>query len=197
MKLIGNSIILSTIEMLSESMTLAEKTGVGADSVAEWIKEFFPAPSAIGYSQKVSFEPRGNVGCRRNFNSFSTSHRESFSGENKVLNPVQTSNLSLLSTAFQILNNQFDGQNGFTLSGGIKDASHIRRLAESVDCPVPIIDTAHQHLVASRALGNAEKAQGKGPSGERDWSSLVAGQRISAGLPPFESRNDLLIKENK
>lgn len=53
MKLIGNSIILSTIEMLAESMTLADKTGVGAESVAEFIKEFFPAPSAIGYSQKI------------------------------------------------------------------------------------------------------------------------------------------------
>lgn len=41
-KLIGNSMILSTVEMLSETMTLAEKTGIGADRVLEWIKIFYP-----------------------------------------------------------------------------------------------------------------------------------------------------------
>lgn len=41
-KLIGNSMILSTVEMLSETMTLADKTGIGADRVLEWIKDFYP-----------------------------------------------------------------------------------------------------------------------------------------------------------
>jgi hypothetical protein len=60
---------------------------------------------------------------------------------------------------------------------------------------MPIIDTAHQHLITARAVGGAEL----------DWSSLVAGQfgyrirfaclliaryrvgqRIAAGLPPFK-----------
>ncbi|CAO1622366.1 unnamed protein product [Jaminaea pallidilutea] len=127
-KLIGNAMILSTIEVLSETMTLAEKTGVGADSFMEFVTDFFPAPSAIGYGNKL-------------------------------------------------LNQKFDSEEGFTLSGGIKDASHIRRLATSVDCPLPIIDIAHQHLLSARA--NAP------PGKQLDWSSLVAGQRISSGLPPF------------
>jgi 3-hydroxyisobutyrate dehydrogenase-like beta-hydroxyacid dehydrogenase len=41
-KLIGNSMIISTLEMLSETMTLADKTGVGSDRVLEWIKDFYP-----------------------------------------------------------------------------------------------------------------------------------------------------------
>lgn len=41
-KLIGNSMILSTIEMLSETMTLAEKNGIGSNRVLEWIKDFYP-----------------------------------------------------------------------------------------------------------------------------------------------------------
>lgn len=47
-KLIGNSIVLSTVEMLSESMTLADKTGIGADRVLEWVKEFYPGRSKRG-----------------------------------------------------------------------------------------------------------------------------------------------------
>lgn len=53
-KLIGNSIILSTVEMMTESMTLAEKTGIGADRVLEWVEAFYPAPSAINYATKIA-----------------------------------------------------------------------------------------------------------------------------------------------
>jgi 3-hydroxyisobutyrate dehydrogenase-like beta-hydroxyacid dehydrogenase len=40
--------ILSIIETLSESMILAEKSGVGAELLYEFVKEFLPAPSFIG-----------------------------------------------------------------------------------------------------------------------------------------------------
>jgi hypothetical protein len=40
---------------------------------------------------------------------------------------------------------------------------------------MPVIDIAHQHLIAARANGGDQL----------DWSSMVGGQRISAGLPPF------------
>lgn len=135
-KLIGNSMILGTIELLSETMTLADKTGVGSDRFYEFIQEFFPAPSALGYGAKIK-------------------------------------------------NNQFNGQDGFTLNGGIKDCTHIRRLATSVDCPMPTMDAAHSHLVAARANGG----------GDKDWSSLVGGQRISAGLDPWEGKRPGLVKD--
>ncbi len=105
----------------------------------------------------------------------------------------------------QMIDNNFKGENGFTLQGGIKDASwvamlypmrpmrpipadprppaswlprHIRRLAEECSVPMPIIDIAHQHLIAARANGGDQL----------DWSSLVGGQRLSAGLPPFTKK---------
>lgn len=136
-KLIGNSFILGQIEILAETMTLAEKTGVGSDRFYEFIQEFFPAPSAIGYGKKI-------------------------------------------------LEHQFNSEEGFSLDGGIKDASHIRRLATSVDCPVPTVDNAHRNLVAARA-----NSRGR----DLDWSSLVAGQRISSGLSPFEKSDKGLQKE--
>lgn len=129
-KLIGNSLILSTIEMLSECMTLAEKTGCGAERFSEFVSEFFPAPSAIGYTKKI-------------------------------------------------LEQKFLSDEGFSLNGGIKDASHIQRLGASVDCPMPIVDIAMSHLISARANSNGR---------DLDWSSLVAGQRIAAGLPPFSNK---------
>lgn len=72
-------------------MTLADKTGVGSELLMEFIKEFIPAPSFIGYGTKI--------------------HQ-----------------------------NAFEGNTGFTVTGGLKDASHIRKLAGSVGvnaiCPV-------------------------------------------------------------
>ncbi|KAN0064797.1 hypothetical protein ACQY0O_001854 [Thecaphora frezii] len=133
-KLIGNSLIVSTIEMLSETMTLADKTGVGAERLYEFLEEFYPAPSALGYGKKI-------------------------------------------------LTNNFHGENGFTLNGGIKDASHIIKLGESVDCPLPIIDLARQHMLSARAIGGENL----------DWSSLSGGFRVTAGVPPFE-RKEMLKK---
>jgi hypothetical protein len=69
------------------------------------------------------------------------------------------------------------------LNGGIKDASHIIRLGESVNCPLPVIDLARQHMISARAIGGADM----------DWSSLSAGFRVTAGVEPFE-RKEMLKK---
>lgn len=44
MKLIGNSFILSFVEQLAEGLTLAEKSGVGVEPLADWIQLMFPGP---------------------------------------------------------------------------------------------------------------------------------------------------------
>ncbi|EED20680.1 6-phosphogluconate dehydrogenase family protein [Talaromyces stipitatus ATCC 10500] len=44
LKLIGNSFILSFVEQLSEGLTLAEKSGVGIDPLAQWMELMFPGP---------------------------------------------------------------------------------------------------------------------------------------------------------
>ncbi|GAA5900271.1 hypothetical protein JCM6882_002294 [Rhodosporidiobolus microsporus] len=130
-KLQGNGLIIGIIELLAEGMTLADKSGVGADLLYEFIKEFLPAPSFVGYGGKI-------------------------------------------------LNNEFDGSRGFTLTGGLKDATHIRRLAAENGATMPALDAAHRHLVTAQANSG----------GDLDWSSLVAGPRLAAGLNPWTGRKD-------
>ncbi|GAA6007662.1 hypothetical protein JCM11491_003916 [Sporobolomyces phaffii] len=130
-KLLGNSVVLGVIELLSESMTLADKSGVGADLLYQFICEFMPAPSFISYGKKI-------------------------------------------------LENNFEGETGFTATGGLKDAQHIRRLAMENGATVPALDVAHRHLVTAIANGG----------GDLDWSSLVAGPRLAAGLSPFTGRKE-------
>ncbi|CAD6889667.1 unnamed protein product [Tilletia laevis] len=52
-KLVGNGFIAGLIELLAESMTLANAAGVGDEAFLGFIKEFVPAPSAIGYGSKM------------------------------------------------------------------------------------------------------------------------------------------------
>lgn len=135
-KLVGNSVILGMIELLSEAFTLAESSGVGQDKLYQLIQDVYPAPAILTYAKKI-------------------------------------------------YKNDFNGEDGFTLKGGIKDASLIRKLAEEHGVPMPLVDTAHQHLVAARVNGG----------GHLDWSALVGGVRTSAGLPPFTKQVRALISQ--
>ncbi|KAF7372775.1 putative oxidoreductase YfjR [Mycena sanguinolenta] len=75
-KLIGNSMILGTLEILAESYTLAEKAGIAASNVHSFVQDMFPAPGMIRYSERISQD-------------------------------------------------DFDASAGFSIDGGIKDASHV------------------------------------------------------------------------
>lgn len=44
-KLIGNSMILGSLELLAEVFTLSEKAGIDAPLVYQWIKEMMPTPT--------------------------------------------------------------------------------------------------------------------------------------------------------
>ncbi|KAL9933646.1 hypothetical protein V8E36_007304 [Tilletia maclaganii] len=52
-KLVGNGFIAGLVELLAETMTLANTAGVGDEALLGFIKEFVPAPSAIGYGTKM------------------------------------------------------------------------------------------------------------------------------------------------
>ncbi|PCH34285.1 hypothetical protein WOLCODRAFT_22575 [Wolfiporia cocos MD-104 SS10] len=52
-KLIGNSMILGTLEILAEAFTLSEKAGIGAPTAYELVKDLFPAPPFINYGRKM------------------------------------------------------------------------------------------------------------------------------------------------
>jgi len=136
-KLIGNSLILGSIELIAESYTIAEKTGVGQELVYEYIKEMFPAPIWLSYGDKM-------------------------------------------------LHNKFDGSVGFSIEGGVKDATHMRRLSSEHNSPMPAIDNAHHHLLTARALHVAQERTGTTRFPVLDWSALLAGTRVAAGLDAFD-----------
>ena len=54
-------------------------------------------------------------------------------------------------------------------------------------------DTAHQHLLTARALHAAKRAAGEPVFETLDWSSLVAGTRVAAGLDGFDSTKVWLL----
>ncbi|KAJ6520524.1 NAD-P-binding protein [Mycena sanguinolenta] len=144
-KLIGNSMILGTMEILAESYTLAEKSGIAASEVHRFVKDIFPAPGIIRYSERMS-------------------------------------------------TNQFDADTGFSIDGGIKDASHIRRLTAVHNSPMPSIDIAHQHLITARAIHKGQVQSGKEAVEVLDWSGMIAGARVAAGLDPFESKSEGVVE---
>lgn len=138
-KLIGNSMIMGTLEILAEAYTLAEKSGIGAENVHSLVQEILPAPGIVAYSDKMA-------------------------------------------------NDKFDGTVGFAIDGGIKDASHIRRLTAEVNSPMPAIDVAYQHLLTARALHQSQKQEGTAVFETLDWSGMIAGTRVAAGLDGLDSQ---------
>lgn len=102
--------------------------------------------------------------------------------------------------ADKMANDKFDGTSGFSIDGGIKDAryysglhrdkvllsinipSHIRRLTSELNSPMPTIDIAHQHMLTARAGHIKKTQQGTSKYETLDWSALVSGVRVTAGL---------------
>lgn len=132
-KLFGNSLILGTMEVMAESLTLAEKAGIDPSVALTLLNDLFPAPVMTGYADKMA-------------------------------------------------NDKFDGTAGFSIDGGIKDASHIRRLTSELNSPMPVIDVAHQHMLTARAAHIKKTLQGAAKYQTLDWSALVSGVRVAAGL---------------
>ncbi|KXN88882.1 hypothetical protein AN958_06752, partial [Leucoagaricus sp. SymC.cos] len=106
----------------------------------------------------------------------------------------------LIACADKILHQNFDGNAGFNVDSGVIDAgrasasasrpktklpSHIRRVAEKYNCPMPTIDVAHQHLLTARALHSQAKQKGQAQFESLDCSGLV-GTRSSAGWSGFD-----------
>ena len=79
----------------------------------------------------------------------------------------------------KIRDGTFSGKTGFTIPGGMKDASYIRRLGVETSTPTPIIDQAWAHLTTAKAIGGESL----------DWSACAAGMRVTAGLHPFKGED--------
>ncbi|RGB26414.1 NAD binding domain of 6-phosphogluconate dehydrogenase-domain-containing protein [Rhizophagus diaphanus] len=122
-KLVGNFFIIGAVELLSEGMTLSEKTGIGRDKLMEFIDLLFP------------FGPFQNYGKKMQKDTFTT-------------------------------------EAGFTVTNALKDVGHMRRLAAESECPLPVADIFHQHLITVKANGGENY----------DYSGAVEALRIAAGL---------------
>lgn len=92
----------------------------------------------------------------------------------------------IINYATKLLHDEFDGTKGFAIDGGIKDASHIRRLTNEANCPMPTIDIAHQHLLTARSIHQGRVQRGDPTWDVLDWSAIIAGTRAAAGLDPFD-----------
>jgi len=101
----------------------------------------------------------------------------------------------LMGYSDRMCRDDYDGVDGFSLEGGIKDASHIRRLTAQYNAPMPVIDIAHQRLVTARAIHTAQKEEGTQSLDLLDWTSIIAGSRVAAGLRPFDSRKHKAVVE--
>ncbi|KAJ8596256.1 NAD(P)-binding protein [Rhizopogon salebrosus TDB-379] len=53
LKLIGNGMLFGAIELLAETLTFGEKSGIGQQTVYNLIKEIMPAPSLVAYGNKM------------------------------------------------------------------------------------------------------------------------------------------------
>ena len=52
LKLVGNTLVLSMVEALSEGHTLAEKTGLGVENLHKFVETMFPGPY-VAYSNRL------------------------------------------------------------------------------------------------------------------------------------------------
>lgn len=97
-----------------------------------------------------------------------------------LLTPFSAPNTapSAIGYGTKIATNAFKADGGFSAKGGgLKDAQHIKNLGQSAGCPMHIVEKAIEHLEASIAANTSGQ--------DKDWSSLVAGQRIESGMKPF------------
>lgn len=63
----------------------------------------------------------------------------------------------------------------------------MRRLTIAYNSPMPVIDAALSNMLTARAMHTSHQAQGTARFETLDWSALVAGSRVAAGLSGFDS----------
>ncbi|OCB92050.1 NAD-binding protein [Sanghuangporus baumii] len=103
----------------------------------------------------------------------------------------------MLNYANKMTNDLFDGSVGFTIDGGLKDAKHVQKLASDFNTPMPTLDIAHQNLLTARAIHSNQKLRSVQTVDVLDWSALVAGPRVAAGLDGLNSGKHLkVVKED-
>lgn len=103
---------------------------------------------------------------------------------------------TMLNYANKMTSDAFDGAAGFAIDGGIKDATHARKLATECNTALPVVDVALQHMLTARAIHSNQKLRGSNTHDVLDWSALIAGPRVAAGLDGLNSSKVNLIRDS-
>lgn len=166
MKLLGNNCILGTIELLSESFALAEKTNFDVGLFYEFIRKL---PVCFCFFRLQRAHP-------------------------DVLNTVEQwfPAPAWINYGKKIRDGTFSGATGFRLDGGMKDAAFIRRLGAETSTPTPIIDQAWNHLTTAKALGGPGLDWSSCSAGMRVTAGLKPFKGEDFSLQKEEERNDAM-----
>ena len=73
---------------------------------------------------------------------------------------------------------------------------HIRRLTAELNCPMPTVDIAHQRMITARSIHQEQKLVGTHKWDIIDWSALIAGSRVAAGMDPFDCNKVCFLSRN-
>jgi hypothetical protein len=73
---------------------------------------------------------------------------------------------------------------------------HIRRLTAELNCPMPTVDIAHQRMITARSIHQEQKLAGTHKWDIIDWSALIAGSRVAAGMDPFDCNKVRFLSRN-
>jgi hypothetical protein len=182
--------ILGTLEILAEAYTLSSKSGIPAEEVHALVK---------GLQFYTFYLHLILIACRH---IPSTRVRTSSSTECRVLtsHPPESSDTQnacrkTISTAPPVSRStealRMPRKSVLLLlktSNSVIASRHIRRLTAVHNAPMPTIDIAHQHLITARAIHANQVQAGKEAVDVLDWSGIVAGTRVAAGLDAFESK---------
>ncbi|PSC76612.1 3-hydroxyisobutyrate dehydrogenase family isoform B [Micractinium conductrix] len=79
-----------------------------------------------------------------------------------------------LGYAKRISAGDYSTETGFAVDLALKDVGHMRTLARDSACPLPLADTAFNHLLSAKAKHG----------GTLDWGAIHLAVRDAAGLPP-------------
>ncbi|KAG1784220.1 NAD(P)-binding protein [Suillus placidus] len=100
LKLIGNGNLAAALELLAETLTLGEKSGIGQQTVYDLITEIMPAPGLLAYGNKMindSFD--GSVGFAMDGGIKDSSHVLRLSAElNCPMPAVSNAHRSMITT---------------------------------------------------------------------------------------------------
>lgn len=111
-KLLGNSLILGNLEVLAEAFTFAQKSGIAEENVNTLINGSFQCHFDIP-ADYADLHPRVFPSTKVLLNL-------------RMKTRFDMRSQSIVSYAHKMMTNDFDGKEGFSIDGGIKDATFVK-----------------------------------------------------------------------